>query len=75
MPKSDLDGLQAAGANARSSGLSYYDNPMFTASVPLHTAEQWLEWNDLSCAWAAGWLREDAGRDQALQRVLRTRWP
>ena len=75
MPKSEIDALRIAGANARLAGQSYYENPMFTASVPLHTVGQWLEWHDLSCAWAAGWLREDAGRDQALQRVLNTRFP
>ena len=63
-----------AGANARLAGLFYYENPMFSASVPLQTAEQRLEWHDLSCAFAAGWLREDAGRDRALQRVLNPRF-
>ena len=63
MPKFDLDGLQAAGASAsaRLAGLSYYGNPIFTASVPLQTAEQWIEWHDLSCTWAAaGFVRTPA---------------
>ena len=73
MPKSDLEGLQRAGVAARIAGLGYHDNPGFFATVPTDTTEQLLAWHDLCCAWAAGWKREDAGRDEALQRVLRMR--
>ena len=74
VPKSDLEGLQRAGVAARIAGQSYYDNPMFFASVPTDTTGQLLEWHDLCLAWAAGWLKEDAGRDEALQRALRLRY-
>jgi hypothetical protein len=73
VPKSDLEGIQRAGVAARIAGQSYYDNPGFFASVPTDTPEQLLEWHDLCLARAAGWMSEDAGRDEALQRVLRLR--
>jgi hypothetical protein len=73
MPKSDLEGIQRAGVAARIAGQGYDSNPMFFADVPTDTTEQLLDWHDLCCAWAAGWMREDAGRDEALQRVLRVR--
>ena len=58
VPKSDLEGLQRAGVAARIAGQSYFDNPIFFSSVPTDTVEQLLEWHDLCCAWAAGWLKE-----------------
>ena len=74
VPKSDLEGINRAGVAARIAGQSYYDNPMFFATVPTDTPEQLLEWHDLCLAWAGGWMSEDAGRDEALQRVLRLRY-
>ena len=73
MPGSDLEGLRRAGAAARAAGQSYFDNPVFFASVPTDTSEQLLEWHDLCCAWAGGWLQEDDGRDQSLARMLNLR--
>ena len=74
MPPTDSDGLRIAGISARRAGHSYYENPMLTALVPLQTIEQLLDWHDLSCAWAEGWISEDAGRDQSLCKVLSIRW-
>lgn len=64
---SDLDGIARNGARARARGVGYFDNPHLLAdpeSVPL---EDWLR---LSSAWAAGWLKEDAGRTESVQRLL-----
>ena len=74
MPKSDLEGLNRAGVAARIAGQSYYDNPMFFSTVQTDMPEQLLHWHDLCLACAAGWMREDAGRDEALHRVLRVRY-
>jgi hypothetical protein len=63
VPTSDLDGLRRAGVAARIAGQSYYDTAMLFAAVPTDTREQLLDWHSLCCAWAAGWMREDAGRD------------
>ena len=73
MPQSDLEGLRRAGMAARTAGQSYFDNPIFFASVPTDTPEQLLDWHGLCCAWAAGWLQEDGGRDQTLARMLNLR--
>ncbi len=50
VPNSDLEGLNRAGVAARIAGQSYYDNPMFFATVPTDTPEQLLDWRDLCLA-------------------------
>ena len=71
MQRSDLEGIQRRGRLDRAVGISFGENPFYGTSLPLSTAEQLFEWNDQCIAWASGWLAADAGRDKALQSLLK----
>ncbi len=62
MQKSDMEGIEARGVAARQAGKSFYENPFYFASGSLE------EWFECCAAWSAGWLKEDAGRDEAIAR-------
>lgn len=64
MQQSDLDGIIKRDVAARQAGASCYDNPCYFASGSLE------EWSECCQAWSAGWIKEDAGRDQVLARRL-----
>ena len=74
MQTSDLIGLENSGASARRDGNSYFDNPMFRSAVPLDTERQIYDWHSGCVSWASGWLREDAGRDEALHSLMMVRY-
>jgi hypothetical protein len=73
MEKSDLEGFNRSGVIDRRRGASFHANPHYTASKPWATVEDMLQWHDACSAWAAGWLAEDNGRDQAVARQLKVR--
>lgn len=70
MQQSDLDGITARGVAARQAGASFHDNPFYFSTVPVNTPEQFDAWAGLCMAWSAGWLKEDAGRDKQLFRMM-----
>ena len=70
----DSLGLYRQGEAARRAGKGFHDNPVYFASADLATPQQLLEWNDCCLAWSAGWMKEDAGRDQGLQQLLEVRY-
>lgn len=74
MQASDLIGLEDTGASARRDGTSYFDNPMLASAVPVATERQLCDWQSGCVAWARGWLREDAARDEALQSLMNVRF-
>ena len=74
MQRSDIEGVKRRGRLYRAAGLVFGENPFYMADVPLNTPEQLFSWNDMCLAWASGSLDEDAGRDVALQSLLRLRW-
>lgn len=69
MQQSDLEGIFKRGVAARQAGASFYDNPFYFASGSLE------EWSECCGAWSAGWIKEDAGRDEVLaRRLLQKNW-
>jgi hypothetical protein len=70
MQASDIEGIRRRGRADRRAGMSYFANPFFEAEVRPGPAAM-LEWHDVCCAWASGWLEEDAGRDKAIQGLMR----
>lgn len=62
MQQSDFEGIYKRGIAARQAGVSFYENPFYFASGSLE------EWFECCSAWSAGWIKEDAGRDQGLAR-------
>jgi hypothetical protein len=70
MQESDRESIRRRGAAARVAGKSSFDNPFFFSSMRTETPEQIAAWFEVCSGWAAGWLREDAGRDKQLQRML-----
>lgn len=73
MQKSDLEGVVGRGVAARQAGASFYDNPFYFSTVPTDTPEGFDAWCQLSMAWSTGWLKEDAGRDPHMARMLTMR--
>ena len=71
MQRSDIEGIRRRGQLDRAAGFAFGENPFYAARLPLNTPEQLFEWNDQCLAWASGWLAEDAGRDTALQSLLK----
>jgi hypothetical protein len=67
---SDLQGIRRRGIADQRAGVSYLANPFFESRITDDPAAL-LEWHDVCCAWAAGWLEEDAGRDMAIQGLIR----
>jgi len=65
MQQSDLDGIERSGALARTQCFSYFDNPWLISDLPFGDT-----WQTAVSAWWAGWMREDAGRDKALARLM-----
>jgi hypothetical protein len=57
------------GRMARRAGASFFENPVHV-QPPLGD-DGFDAWVDDGAAWAAGWLHEDAGRTEAIQRLLR----
>lgn len=72
MQQSDLDGIARSGALARQRGASFHANPHYSGAA-WESPQQMSEWHNVASAWAAGWLREDAGRDEAVAGLLRVR--
>ena len=68
LQQSDIEGVVRRGALARRMGEDYFDNPHFHEQRPLD------EFYPLASAWAAGWLEEDAGRDERIARLLAMRF-
>jgi hypothetical protein len=50
---------------ARTQCFSYFDNPWLISDLPFGDT-----WQTAVSAWWAGWMREDAGRDKALARLM-----
>jgi hypothetical protein len=73
MQQSDLEGIARSGALARQRGISFHSNPHYSALMG-ETEADMLEWNDVANAWSAGWLREDAGRDKEIARLMLMRY-
>lgn len=73
MTDSKLAEISMAGAAARRDELSFYTNPHNEIGMDWATVEHMLAWHDKACAWAAGWLRQDEGRDAVLARMLSQR--
>lgn len=46
----------------------FHENPFYFTS---RTREEWAQ---CAAAWSAGWLEEDAGRDQGIAQLMRLRW-
>jgi hypothetical protein len=67
----DLSGICGRGIAARQAGESYFSNPFYFSTLPTTTVEQFEAWCQLCEAWSAGWLAEDAGRDPAVQSLMR----
>ena len=74
MQKSDLEGFNRSGSIARTKGESFHSNPNYDNARPWATVEYMLQWHDACSAWAAGWLTEDNGRDQALAEKLKLKY-
>jgi hypothetical protein len=70
----ELQAIQQQGAAARKADASYFGNPHLFAQVPIDTPDQLIAWSDLCNAWSAGWLQEDAGRDESIQRLMQLRY-
>ena len=70
MQQSDLDGIARSGQLARDRGLSFHENPHY-AGPSWETEQQMVEWHSVASAWAAGWLKNDAGRDRAIANLMR----
>ncbi len=69
LQSSDLEGIKRSGTLARRRGEGYFANPYFHEERFLpRTLEEACR---LANCWAAGWLEEDAGRDQQIAQVLR----
>ena len=73
MEQSDLDGIARDGARARKRGVSFHANPHYDTAMPWSTEAHMLEWHSVTSAWASGWLREDAGRDEHVAALMRHR--
>lgn len=74
MEKSDFEGFKRNGALARQRGESFHSNPHYDSPMSWSAVEHMLQWHDVCSAWAAGWLAEDNGRDQAMARQLTVRY-
>ena len=70
MKRSDLDEITARGGAARRDEFSFCSNPHYDVVMVWATVEHMFEWHDKACAWAAGWLQQDAGRDPMLTAKL-----
>lgn len=68
MTDSDLKGIKERGAAARQAGAGFHENPFY------FTSGAFEEWVPCAAAWTAGWLEEDAGRDQNMARMMRVQW-
>ena len=68
MQQSDLDGIERSGALARTRCFSYFDNPWLLSDLSFGDA-----WDAAVGAWWAGWMREDAGRDTTIARLMHLR--
>lgn len=69
MQPSDREGIVRRGIAARQAGLGYFENPFL-----LDSSGSLGEWFEVCSAWAEGWLREDAGRDENVARLLSHRF-
>ena len=65
MNESDLKGIKRRGAAARQAGAGFFDNPFYFSQGSLD------EWAECCNLWSAGWLEEDAGKDQDIARLMR----
>ena len=73
MNRTDLESVLASGAAARRDEFSFHSNPYYDVGMDWATAEHMFAWHDRACAWAAGWLRQDEGRDEVMARMLSQR--
>ena len=72
MKNSDIDGIHSRGEQGRAAGMGYFENPFLDdANLADESAEQLRNWCDIGNAWAAGWLDADAGRDEAIAKLMR----
>lgn len=71
---SDLETMRLEGAAARRNRLDFFANPNFVAADPASGPDQLEEWFEKASAWAAGWMAEDAGRDQRIRALMRQRY-
>ena len=74
MDATELDSVRRSGIVARQSGLSYFDNPHHFISAPVDATEQGRDLEGLCNALSAGWLIENAGRDEAIKALMRVKY-
>ena len=74
MQATDLAGIHQRGRDAQRAGSSFHENPIYSAKVPINTPESLIDWHNCCLAWASGWLAEDAGRDKAMQALLKVKY-
>ena len=68
MNASDRESIRSSGAIARQSGVAFDENPFY------HSPHPFEEWVEICMAWSAGWLIEDAGRDEAMRVRMRVQF-
>jgi len=66
-PPVSLDDIRRNGREARRDCIGFFDNPF--GSVEYNSMPS-TQWSAAHAAWASGWLTEDNGRDQIVQRFL-----
>jgi hypothetical protein len=75
MEASAMGGILCGGEQGRAAGIAYFEYPFLRdTNIPVRTPEQLLAWCDLGNAWVAGWLKADAGRNEAMAKLMRVKY-